>query len=83
MADLKISDTKMQETIEVPIEVKTIVHDYDDLVKRRAETQAQADALLSVVRDFDALLERMKIVGCCEQVKESYGINITTEENNA
>ena len=64
MADLRISATKMQETIEVPVTTKTVIHDYDDLVKRRAEAQAQADSFLAVVKDFDALIERMKLAGC-------------------
>jgi HD superfamily phosphodiesterase len=61
--DTKISDTQMEETIIHPATEEKIVHDYDDLLKRRAEAQAQADMYLGVVKDFDALLARMDAVG--------------------
>lgn len=68
MADLKISDTQMQETIaQAP---KVITHDIKDLLKRKAEAQEQADTYLAIVKDFDALITRLESVGCTKPTEE-------------
>ena len=62
--DTKISDTQMEETITKPAVETKIVHNYDDLLKRRAEAQEQADMYANIVKDFDALIVRLEAVGC-------------------
>lgn len=61
----KINKSTMEQTI-VPAPIK-IVHDYDDLIKRRQEAQDQADIYLSIVKDFDKLLGEMDKLGCYEK----------------
>ena len=54
----------MEQTIEKPAEVIKVTHDYDDLIKRRAEAQDQADMYASIVKDFDILIAEMDKLGC-------------------
>jgi hypothetical protein len=62
MSDIKLSDTKMQETITLaPI---TITHDIDDLKKRKVENQVTIDQLTQVNADIDKIINRMKDAGC-------------------
>ena len=60
----KISDTQMEQTIIKPQEEIKIVHDYDDLIKRRESAQAQADMYLAIVKDFDVLIAEAEKLGC-------------------
>ena len=66
--DTKISDTKMEETIEQA--PKVITHDFEDLIKRRQEAVEQAELYASIVKDFDALIKRMETAGCVKPVAE-------------
>lgn len=66
--DIKISDTKMEETIEQAPRV--ITHDINDLIKRRQEALEQAETYAAIVKDFDVLIARMESVGCSKPKTE-------------
>lgn len=60
--DTKISSTAIKETIQpAPIEV---VHDYDDLLKRKQEALDQAKLYTQVAADIQGLIERLDKAGC-------------------
>lgn len=63
----KIDESTMEQTI-VPAPIK-IVHDYDDLIKRRQEAQDKANEYTAIVADFDKLLLEMEKLGCCEKAE--------------
>jgi hypothetical protein len=71
--DIKISDTKMEETIEQA--PKVITHDFEDLIKRRQEAVEQAELYASIVKDFDALIKRMETAGCVKPIEKTEAID--------
>ena len=63
--DTKISATKMQEVIQPPApQPITVVHDYDDLLKRKQEALDQAKLYTQVAADIDLLIARLDKAGC-------------------
>lgn len=63
--DKKIAENLMEETVQLPTpQPIKITYNYDDLLKRRAAAQEQAEAYANVVKDIDALIARLDVVGC-------------------
>ena len=63
----KINDSEIKEIIiQKPLEV---IHNIDDLVKRREEVIKERDLLNGVITDFDVLIQKAKNAGCKEHAE--------------
>ena len=63
----KINDSEIKEIIpQKPLEV---IHNIDDLVKRRAEVTDQIESLTGIINDFDILIKKTKDAGCVENAE--------------
>ena len=62
----KISESEVKEIISQPdIEV---VHNLNDLVKRREEALVQLEMYKNIIDDFDILIKKVKQAGCVEKM---------------
>lgn len=61
MPDKKLDETRMEETVQ---STTTVVHDYDELLKNKADAQKQIETLTAYIKDLDAIRARMDSIGC-------------------